>query len=707
MGVRGLKTFIDNNRDLTKGHELHHINLVIDGSALLYTLYGISSTNKLDFRYGGDFVGFAKEIKLFFKHLKECKISPVVVLDGGVDPSDAKLRTLLERLQSRLKTIKVIAYKDVHHEVLLPIMGKEVFRDVLVDLEIPFVASLFEADSDVALLANHLTCPVISNDSDFFVFDLVGGYIPLSTFNYKNVKTGTNPVNGFEYRYIQCLKYDIADLMAKFPQLDANLLPLFSTIMGNDYVDTAVFDNIFCSLPGSDLVKKSSKKSRPSSTAAVKIYSTNKRQNKMVQVLDWLKGKNIDEATQFLLQFLKNENRSKATNMLNHTIESYGQDSSCSRTTCLVAHLYGHPCNIDHSFKGHEEYPVLNWFASSFVEHALHPKLMDVLTSRRVFLRPQVEDFTLESSYVTSRRLQAYIFALLRTRDNPCKEVMVYDRKLGEIYRYTIEPLIELEDGTILPSLDELSSLSDSSKRTLLLKVINANEADIDTIVDEMGQFPISQFVATQLAMFILIINYTYRQETAFVCKEYFLALITCLIRYLLITKKCHGKQKFNENQTLAARSSLNKFTSLVKHNNASPFQPRIVHMFAQLQAVLYHYVQIDGLLGYVCPKVRIHKALDGLFLYNLAHDLISRKDPVLYVSELLGRQSKFNSVYLNLLKYVELFTNCPRFRENNSKKVAQLPRKTKRERKVGNKDIKELRKVANNKFNILKEDCN
>ena len=37
-----------------------------------------------------------------------------------------------------------------------------------------------EADSEIASLAAAWDCAVLSNDSDFFIFDIKGGYIPLS-----------------------------------------------------------------------------------------------------------------------------------------------------------------------------------------------------------------------------------------------------------------------------------------------------------------------------------------------------------------------------------------------------------------------------------------------------------------------------------------------------------------------------------------------
>lgn len=52
------------------------------------------------------------------------------------------------------------------------------FLSVLNELKIDVVQCAYEADADIAALARGLNCPVISNDSDFYVMDVV--VIPLS-----------------------------------------------------------------------------------------------------------------------------------------------------------------------------------------------------------------------------------------------------------------------------------------------------------------------------------------------------------------------------------------------------------------------------------------------------------------------------------------------------------------------------------------------
>ena len=56
----------------------------------------------------------------------------------------------------------------------------------LYDLEIQFYVADGEADVVIARLANHYRCPVLSLDSDFFVFRLVGGFIHFKYFDWES-----------------------------------------------------------------------------------------------------------------------------------------------------------------------------------------------------------------------------------------------------------------------------------------------------------------------------------------------------------------------------------------------------------------------------------------------------------------------------------------------------------------------------------------
>lgn len=164
MEVRGLKSYIEQN-GLLEEWKLKKSKLIIDGSNLCYALYGSSK----DIQHGGDYFDYEIEIRRFFKALRECKIEPHVVLDGGYDPTEKKLlQTQKQLIESRIKEARQISLgKTPKKPNLKPPLLKMVFMELLTLLKIPFTQCMEEADGQIAALANKWRCPVLSDDIDF------------------------------------------------------------------------------------------------------------------------------------------------------------------------------------------------------------------------------------------------------------------------------------------------------------------------------------------------------------------------------------------------------------------------------------------------------------------------------------------------------------------------------------------------------------
>ena len=79
-----------------------------------------------------------------------------------------------------------------------------------------------ESDPAIALLANEYNCPVLSEDSDYYIFDLNVGYIPLSS-----LKITSKP--------IQCSIYVRNDLCREYG-VNSDLCLAIPAILGNDFI---------------------------------------------------------------------------------------------------------------------------------------------------------------------------------------------------------------------------------------------------------------------------------------------------------------------------------------------------------------------------------------------------------------------------------------------------------------------------------------
>ncbi|KAM8840149.1 single-strand DNA endonuclease ASTE1 isoform 1-T3 [Spinachia spinachia] len=240
MGVHGLTTFVEEKRNLLQDVKFRDSRLVIDGCSLYFRLY---FNQRLDQQHGGDYDGFAGLLTQFFSALATCNIQPYVVLDGGIDPSDKKFPTLRQRLQSKIKEADSLSRG--RNGSVLPILTRDVFIQVLIQRGVPLVQCPAEADWEIACLARQWNCPVLTNDSDFYIFDLPGGYLPLNFFHWTNL-TGKASA-----RYISARCYTTNGLCRWFGGMNKDLLPLCAVLAGNDYGTPKAAEKILDLLDGS------------------------------------------------------------------------------------------------------------------------------------------------------------------------------------------------------------------------------------------------------------------------------------------------------------------------------------------------------------------------------------------------------------------------------------------------------------------------
>jgi len=90
MGVTSLTSLIDKNPHLLEDIKLRDTRVIIDGCNIVYRLYLL---DKLDCRYGGEYLAFAESVRSFFKLFRNCNVEPIVVMDGYFDESGAKQET--------------------------------------------------------------------------------------------------------------------------------------------------------------------------------------------------------------------------------------------------------------------------------------------------------------------------------------------------------------------------------------------------------------------------------------------------------------------------------------------------------------------------------------------------------------------------------------------------------------------------------------
>ncbi|XP_030645427.1 protein asteroid homolog 1 [Chanos chanos] len=390
MGVHGLTSYVEGNRHFFTDLRLRDSRLVIDGCSLYFRLYFSSG---LDQQKGGDYDTFADVVRQFFLALSTCKLHPFIVLDGGIDQTEKKFTTLRERAQSKIQEAHALS-RGAHGSVL-PLLTREVFKQVLSELGIPVVQCVSEADWEIACLANQWGCPVLTNDSDFYIFDLRGGYLPFAFFEWSNINGKASE------RYIPARRFTVNRFCSNFNHMNKQLLPLFAVIAGNDYTPAKTTEMFFSRVElfgGPPMGRQGGARGR--------------RANPRIEgLLLWLSQfPGPAEAVEEVLEVLGGKQRGSQRKLLSDGMQDY----HLSPTSSLALYFSG----SQQALLSTQGLPTVlasqpEWLLRGLTCGRLPPLVLDVLVLHRALLICQVENSRLPSTHTTSQSIRQAFYSLL------------------------------------------------------------------------------------------------------------------------------------------------------------------------------------------------------------------------------------------------------------------------------------------------------
>ncbi|XP_061111896.1 protein asteroid homolog 1-like [Conger conger] len=392
MGVRALTSYIEGNKkQFYEERKLKNTKLVIDGNSLLCNFHVKSG---LDQRHGGDYESFANIIQQFFDALTTCNIKPFVVMDGAIDYSGKKFPRLKERVQGRIELASKMSSGKARQSQVSPftLLSRAVFRQKLSSLNVPFIYCMFEADQEVACLANKWNCAVLSKDSDFYIFDLKGGYLPYEFFEWHNISMCQET----KERYIPVSHFSINNFCACFNNMNKELLPLFAVIVGNDYTSPRSMDAFFSRVNFSQVA----------------------------QPAHWWMHARIDGLLHWLSQFPGPEEAMDEV-LVRDSAQDITQDIISGMQEYKVSHsnlaqYFMHGASVDNLAKYYTPAnlpePVRHlpeWLLDRLSRGHLPSFILDVLVLQKTILGVQVENCQLPSSHTTSLPIRQVFYGLL------------------------------------------------------------------------------------------------------------------------------------------------------------------------------------------------------------------------------------------------------------------------------------------------------
>ncbi|XP_071490521.1 single-strand DNA endonuclease ASTE1-like [Diadema antillarum] len=608
MGIRGLTSLVNRHeRKLLQSLCLHNTALVVDGFGLLY--YILEETEGADpMSHGGEYELLRSKMTFFFHNMRKCHCRPYVVFDGSFDLDDKKHKTQLERFQEG-----IIAVRDVHRGdecLVLPPLALHLMQQVMTEFGVCFAFSQFEADREIASLANHWQCPVLGKDSDFYVMGLAGGYIPLTHLRWKNVEQ-----SGQGRFYIPGQIYHLQSFCTFFG-VQKDLMPLFATLAGNDYVDPSTL-NIFLS-------------------HVYGVYESNcsKRQSQLQHLLGWIGGKEscreaLDEVWRHIPDKTKIESlvtasmdmyQTRETKLLKSYFEGDHQRSSELSKSPL--------CTLINA-------PV--WVAEAHQSGQVSNLCVNILSKQYFFSRVQVENHKLPSAWLPAKFLCAVLSGMIladmlqRKKPGQTTRCLVYIRNGIGFQRLKVSPVVDLDGYGRVPSLSQIPVLPQEAKRHLLIRVLSpglCRSEDLDSFHSDFQLALLatlywinseeSKLLKTELHISVLLVGwiqlFAQRQSRRHRRRGWRASTLSWRASTPTANSETESERFKIEAEMVLANINLNP-----RRVRVSMPDPVISHGFAQWHLCVLHAFQLNELLQMPLPPCAdISVLFSGLNMHNL-----------------------------------------------------------------------------------------
>ena len=312
-------------------------------------------------------------------------------------------------------------------------------------------------------MAQSLNCPVLGDDSDFFIFDIKAGYIPLSFFDWK---AGQLTASIF-YR---------SKLASHFP-IRAELIPLLASLAGNDYVspDALAAFNL----------------------ALIRIQTTNRfsrREARFASIANMLSelpdSCNQQKALESVLQMISSpQNRCELRQAVQLSLQEY----NIKKSNLFDYFTTGAVCSSLRTSNGHE---IEQWLLRRFRSGLFSTKFMNSLTSGKCWLRVQVENCEKISANRSSLWLRQFAYGILNDVEEGTKEtgnlpaVQEWDRAADRtVKQFNVAPYQE----AVVPGISHIPYLKTTETLNFLLFALDsADTPEIEALPQDMKLFAAS-----------------------------------------------------------------------------------------------------------------------------------------------------------------------------------------------------------------------
>ncbi|XP_065577098.1 protein asteroid homolog 1-like [Artemia franciscana] len=646
MVIRGLFSYIEKQGDkFLKDHELTSTTVIVDVNNVAVTIH--NSSYDMDPAFGGNYDKLFAEYCDFNSLLKQCNITPIMVLNGALGVDNRNRNKKMKNRHDRLrKSTKCFPGNQYQNEVF-PLFGVEVFINACKMFNFKVIQNDFEADEETALFAKSLHYPVLSNDSDYLIFGVK--QIPLKSLNLGKGMMARYNEKGKHSSSLKC-KIFLADKFVDYLSLPSTHLPYLGVLLGNGLIDFKSLTN-------------------PHDTQ--KNFNI---QSRIDVAASWLRQHKIDDVHVKILSLVEEEKKEDLKKLLAY----YGKTEG--KPTALEYFFKGSGKEIIINSKGNRALP--QWFMTASREAMFPPWILRIVCAQEFFYFAQVEELKEPYSVLPAMDIVKGLSAVLLSHDYRNISLESTNVKVAHLavqFRSgaTIEerniPFYEGQCVTI-PNLEDIPLLPSGTKERFFNQVMKLNDFQSRTI----KQFPkdIQMFIGSMIfwnnetnpsshqvdALIMMLVvqrsvgKYGHRQNQASDSFSGIEGDPNNTIKNLwnrLDKSDCDLAIKILEDRGCTQKSiakpkyKVSRYDNAAKSSNACKYYKRTVHKYAEFQMILYFVTYMNRLLGCPYPETNSVLCFNGFFLHNLASYIFSN-------SNWIETFSTCKSVY-RLLKQVVL----------------------------------------------------
>ncbi|KAJ8675444.1 hypothetical protein QAD02_011230 [Eretmocerus hayati] len=699
MGIAGLASYMDkHSSDFMKKYKLHDCPLVIDGNNILHQLFVDSGS---DYKCGGNYTKYAQHVSLFLTKLLQCKITPIVIMDGGWE--EKKMCTMYNRLKERIE--RAADEKSCpKHKIILPILAKHVFKFVIKEKGVDLIQTMFEADDHIGALAKSLDCPVLSSDSDFYIYDVQ--VIPFKTLNPL-----ISYSQAMQLLYIECQVFKSENFLSKFPEMNKKNLPLLAVLLGNDYVDPTTFKDFFLTLKvPKDLVKEHSDGKQHLMITSVLFFlekhSLPQALNQIMRTINLSEHlsvlKNIETCMNGyivppmtmdnIFQMLPDQLRPVKQKL---AVEPYDfvaleLEISTSNDQELIlnedeTYLGCHPesknvYSLDESKK--LAFPVTKyktlpeWYTLKYSIAEVPPDFNVIIFRQTIIFGQCIEDFSLPPSVRVCFKIISVIQKLLLNQGTSnCNDLKYVSRGNGsecmEVIVDTIPPL-NYDFPFELPTLEKLKGLEPSLKAQILSISLGVHRS--------LVEFPPSW------RLYVATIRYWIcESKSILVTRSHIYPLIMSMIFHIVQKITLYGYYPTGKFESLTSHKNYgcpHKFvqvsisdllenletheclvmekklmTRAARKMNLAKFDKRVIHVFSSFQYCLESAINLNALLDFpYSADINQSELFNGTLIYNFYHEFRAQHDFNEFLDDFFLNSPSLSQLFMSLVtKILEL----------------------------------------------------